>query len=286
MMAPGAPVDDTHGVELPSRYEIRGVTADLADSIAALSFHSHFFESEVWSRIYEGCQTRSALRAYHECKPFYQLPETSAKNGLSYFIWDKEFVFKRPESAARGGICFWDDFDLNDPDLEVDGQQKLYDALDIAIVGFGLAYDKFVPGDPKGWAAAEKALPLNTPINTFLQVQDPRPKGSWEATAPGQVIERTGTGTRQGYHGQGLMKALAKFIMLEMKSRGFRAIQITCGAPQVHHVWMNPPKPFRSSTLGAFPNWIFEAEEDGNKIRPYEKAGAANFFLVWVELLD
>lgn len=286
MIAPGAPISDTHGVELPSRYEIRVVTADLADSISALSYYSHFFESPTWSAIYEGRQAREALRAYHACKPFYQMPETSAKNGLSYCIWDKEFVFKQPESAAKGGVCSWDDFDVDDPDLEIDAQRKLHDALDFPIVGFGLSYDKFVPGDPKGWEAAASALPMNAPIDTFFKAHDPRPPGSWEPTAPGQVIERVGSGTREGYHGQGLMKGLANFIMLEMKSRGYRAIQINCGAPQVHHVWTNPPKPFRGSTIGAFANWIFETEEDGKKVRPFEKAGLPNFFLVWTELLD
>ncbi|KAI1402420.1 hypothetical protein F4819DRAFT_485566 [Hypoxylon fuscum] len=286
MIAPGAPVQDTHGVELPSRYEIRVVTAELAEWVSALSYFSHFFESPIWSAIYEGRQGREALRAHQACKTFYQMPEMAAKNGLSFCVWDKEFVFKRDESAAKGGACYWDDFDPDDPNLEVDARQKFHDALDFPLVGFGLSYDKFVPGDPKGWEDAVKALPLNEPIDTFFKTHDPRPKGSWEPTAPGQVIERVGTGTREGHHGQGLMKGLAKFIMLEMKSRGYRAIQINCGAPQVHNVWANPPRPFRGSTLGAFPNWIFELEEDGSTTKPFEKSKLANFFLVWTELLD
>ncbi|KAI1098350.1 hypothetical protein F4804DRAFT_325038 [Jackrogersella minutella] len=285
MMAPGAPIRDTHGVELPPRYEIRQVTPDLAGWISALSYFSHFFESQIWSAVYEGRQTIEALKAHHACKPFYELPEMAAKNGLSYCIWDKEFVFKRPESAAQGGACYWDDFDLSNTDIEVGGRQNLLDALDFPLVGFGLSFDKFLPGDQKEWEAANKALPLNVPMGKYFETHDPRPKGSWEPTGAGQVIERVGTGTRSGYHGQGLMKALARFIMLEMKSKGYRAIQITCGAPQLHHVWSNPPKPFRSSTLGAFPTWIFEMEEDGKKIRPYEKSNLGNLYLVWTELL-
>ncbi|KAI1412771.1 hypothetical protein F5Y13DRAFT_42727 [Hypoxylon sp. FL1857] len=285
-MAPGAPIHDTHGVELPPRYEIRVITPDLADWISALSYFSHFYESPIWGPIYEGHQASEAIKAYHACKPFYQMPEMAAKNGLSFCIWDKEFVFKRPESAAKGGACYWDDFDLNDPDLEVDGRQKLLDALDFPLVGFGLSFDKFTPGDQKEWDAANRALPLNAPMGKYFEIHDPRPKGSWEPTAAGQVIERVGTGTREGYHGQGLMKGLAKYIMLEMKSRGYRGIQINCGAPQVHRVWSNPPKPFRSSTVGIFPTWIYETEEDGKKVKPYEKAKLGNLFLVWMELLD
>ncbi|KAI1442796.1 hypothetical protein ABKA04_004616 [Annulohypoxylon sp. FPYF3050] len=286
MIAPGAPVHDTHGIQLPSRYEIRQVTPDLSRWVSALSYFSHFFGSPIWSAIYEGRQASEALKAHHVCKGFYEMPEMVAKNGLSYCIWDKEFVFKKPESAAKGGICYWDDFDLDDPEINNDGRRKLLDALDFPLVGFGLSYDKFVPGDKKEWDAANSALPMNGPMGKYFEDHDPRPKGSWEPTAAGQVIERVGTGTREGYHGQGLMKALARFIMLEMKSKGYRGIQINCGAPQLHHVWSNPPKPFRSSTVAAFPTWIFETEEDGKKIRPYEKSKLGNLYLVWTELLD
>ncbi|KAI1654483.1 hypothetical protein F4813DRAFT_210068 [Daldinia decipiens] len=285
-MGPGAPIRNNHGIELSSRYEIRRVTPDLAESISALSFFTHYFDSPIWNAIYEGRQASEALKAYHACKPFYEMPEMAAKNGLSFCIWDKEFVFKRPESATKGGACYWNDFDIDDPNLEVNGRQRLLDALDFPIVGFGLSFDKFAPGDPKGWEAATKATPLNVPMGKHYEAHDPRPKGSWEPTATGQVIERVGSGTRHGYYGQGLMKALARFIMLEMKSRGYRAIQINCGAPQMHHVWSNPPKPFRSSTLVTFPTWIFEMEEDGKKVKPYEKSKLPNLYLVWTELLD
>ncbi|KAI1136417.1 hypothetical protein F5Y05DRAFT_107999 [Hypoxylon sp. FL0543] len=285
-MAPGAPVHDTHGVELPARYEIRVITPDLADWISALSFFSHFYESPIWGAIYDGRQATEAVKAYQVCKPFYQMPEMAAKNGLSFCIWDKEFVFKKPESAAKGGACYWDDFDLNDSDLDAGGRQKLLDALDFPLVGFGLSFDKFLPGDQKEWDAVNAALPLNPPMGKYYEAHDPRPKGSWEPTAAGQVIERVGTGTRDGFHGQGLMKGLAKYIMLEMKARGYRGIQINCGAPQVHHVWSNPPKPFRSSTVGTFPTWIYETENDEKKVKPYEKSKLGNLYLVWTELLD
>ncbi|KAI2616800.1 hypothetical protein GGR54DRAFT_222632 [Hypoxylon sp. NC1633] len=286
MIAPGAPIHQTHGVKLPSRYEIRQVTTDISDWISALSYFSHFFDSPIWSGIYEGRQARAALKAYHASKPFYELPEMAAKNGLSFCIWDKEFAFKKTESAAKGGACSWDDFDLNDPDLEVNGREKLLEAMDFPIVSFGNSFDKFVRGDPKVWEGVLEALPLNVLMGKYLEAHDPRPKGSWEATAAGQVVDRSGTGTRAGYHGQGLMKALATYIMLEMKSKGFRAIEINCGAPQVHRVWTNPPKPFKSSTIGVFPTWFYEMEEDGKKVRPFEKAKQANLFLVWMELLD
>ncbi|KAL7619793.1 hypothetical protein AAE478_010336 [Parahypoxylon ruwenzoriense] len=286
IMAPGASIHNTHGVNLPPRYEIRLVTPDMADWISALAYFTHFFDSPIWSAIYEGRLASEALRAHRLCKAFYQMPEMPAKNGLSFCIWDKEFIFKRPESAAKGGVCYWDEFDINDPDLEFNGRQKLLAALDFPVVSIGLSFDKFVPGDPKGWEAALEALPLYAPMGKFYEAHDPRPKGSWEPTAAGQVIERAGTGTMDGYHGKGLMKALARFIMLEMKSRGYRAIQINCGAPQVHRVWSNPPSPFRSTTLGTFPTWIFEAEEGGKRVKPYEKSKLANLFLVWTELLD
>ncbi|KAI1385387.1 uncharacterized protein F4822DRAFT_412921 [Hypoxylon trugodes] len=279
---PGALVRDTHGVALPSRYEIRLITPDLANKILALIYFNNFFESSVWSGIYEGQLVKKALETYHASKAFYQMPELVPNNGLSYCIWDKEFVFKKPESAAVGGACYWDDFDLNDPDLEVNGKQKLLDALDFPIVSFGLSIDKFAPGDMREWEALMKVLPLNKGLKDYYAAHDPRPKGSWEPTATGQVIDRVGTGTREAYQGQGIMKALAKFIMLEMKARGYRAIQISCGDARVHHVWTNPPPPFRSSTLVSLPMWFYEIEEDGKKIRPYEKSKVANFYHVGV----
>ncbi|KAI1808708.1 hypothetical protein F4811DRAFT_181381 [Daldinia bambusicola] len=285
-MGPGSPIQNNHGVELPSGYEIRLITSDLADSISALAFFTHYFDSPIWSAMYEGRQARTALKAYHACKPFYEMPEMAAKNGLSFCIWYKEFVFKRPGSAVNGGACYWDDFDINDPDLEVNGRQKLLDALDFPIIGFGLSFDKFNPGDPKGWEAALNATPLNGPIQKYYETHDPRRKGSWEPTAAGQVIERVGSGMRPGYDSKGFMKALSKFIMMEMKFRGYRAIQVNCGAPQMHRIWSNPPKPFRSSTLVTFPTWFFEIEEDDKKIRPYEKSKLSNLYLVWTELLN
>ncbi|KAH9905841.1 hypothetical protein F4778DRAFT_769731 [Xylariomycetidae sp. FL2044] len=285
-MTPGAPITDLHGIELPPRYEIRQITGDIADWVSALVWHGHYFTNLVFTGMCETGKAKEALKLFHGMKRWYRADGFPCKNGLSYCIIDKEFQYKRPESEVTGGACYWDEFDLEDPNLEQDGQQKLLDALDFPIVSFGFSYDKFAPGDSKIWERSMEFVPFYVPLETYHQQHDPRPKGSWEPTAAGQVIERIGTGTRQGYAGQGLMKALARFIMLEMKSKGYRAIQIGCAAPQVYHVWSNPPAPFRSSTLSSFPNWFYEEEKDGKKVRPFEKAKYSNVHQVWTELLD
>ncbi len=99
MMAPGAPINDTHGVELPPRYEIRLITPDLSDWISALTYFNHHFESAMWSAIDEGHLASMALKAYHLGKFLYEMPEMATRNGLSYCIWDKEFVLDRDNSS-------------------------------------------------------------------------------------------------------------------------------------------------------------------------------------------
>jgi hypothetical protein len=81
---------------------------------------------------------------------------------------------------------------------------------------------------------------------------DKRDPTSWQATGPGQVVMRNATSTRCDYEGQGIMSGLARWLMREAESKGYRGVQIECLADAVTHVWSEPQEPFRGEVVSEF----------------------------------
>src|SRR4051794_9977437 len=103
-MAPSNPI------QTPSRYEIRPLTIDHLPWARAILTHSNIFRSPVWSKLYPSNQTARAYQFFTACE---RLMTLNTLSGLSYGLFDKRYVFKRPESAATGGKLYWDFDDLS-----------------------------------------------------------------------------------------------------------------------------------------------------------------------------
>ncbi|KAF4947528.1 hypothetical protein FSARC_13946 [Fusarium sarcochroum] len=276
-MAPTGAVTDLHGVELPARYEIRRLEKKHGDWVNALTRHAGFYGSEVWAPLYVGMARRLTLQSYKVNKG--QVDVMLAKN-LSYGIFDKEYEFKRPESAATGGAVYWNDLDEWDGTKEFDGRRELRDAMDFPMVSVVISVDdadqppKVVPGTspvgiPHGhfyFAACEQAA----------AAQGVLPDGNSDIMLePGVILGRRGTATSDGHSGKGFMKALSQFIIHQARADGFKEIQMHAQSQAVFHVWTNLPSPYRVEVKFKTNLADFETEIDGKMIKPFEKSPGA-----------
>ncbi len=289
-MAPGAPVTNTHGITLPARYEIRQITPDVADWVLALNWYTQICGSDVLSAVHSGELGRHTLTAYRRLRESNRHGDMPPSNGLSYMVVDREYVFRRPGSAAAGGALYWDEIDADDPALADDGlaRRRLRDGMDFAVVALSQWYDAGAAGDPAIWALRRRVVPMYCLTSDMLDDRDTRfPQAPRKPTGPGQVLEDKGTSTLEGHEGKGLARALTDFVMKEMKARGFRGFSVTCLAPQVHHIFTHPPAPFRGTTVVEMTLRDYEArDEKGQLYRPLAKAKVDRGWKVWTELLD
>lgn len=286
-MAPGAPVKDTHDIILPARYEIRLCTPDTAEWVSALNWYNQFFGSEVLSGVHAGDLARQVLTVHRTLLDGFRGKDMPPSNGLSYMVIDKEYVYKRPESESTGGALYWHELDVDDPALADDNvaKRKLRDGMDFSIVSLVLSTDDFVPRDTDAWKLRRSVLPKYYLTNEIMEEHDHYPKEPRHPTGLGQVIERLGTSTLEGYEGLGLMKKLSHFVLLELRSRGFRGFSIDALAPQVHHVWANPPPGFKATTVAESTLRDYETKDDQGVIyRPFAKSKFDRGWKVWVEV--
>jgi len=91
-------------------------------------------------------------------------------------------------------------------------------------------------------------LPLAVVMYNTLETQDLRQR-SWKPKAAGEVLMQNATLTQHDYEGEHLMGNLARFLMREAKSKGFKGIQIDCAHDAVNHVWCHPPAPFMGEVI-------------------------------------
>lgn len=288
-MTLGAPVADIHGVVLPARYEIRRITPDIADWVLALNWYTQVCGSSVLSAVHSGELARHTLNAFRQLQVSNRHADMPPSNGLSYMLIDKEYVFKRPESEAHGGGLYWDELDMDDAALNADDEvakRTLRAGMDFPIVALSQWFDAGAKGDPAIWALRKRTVPMYCLTSDML---DDRERAPWpiRPTGPGQVLQDKGTSTLEGHEGQGLMKALTHFVMRESKARGFRWFEVTCLAPQVHHVFSQPPAPFRGVTTVEMTVRDHEVRDEQGRVHtPLAKSRVNVAWKVWTELLD
>lgn len=249
---------------LPSRYEIRVLESKHRDWASAIVMHSNIFHSPVWPVLYpEGL----AERAYVGLGSAGYLVQHQISSGLSLGVFDNEYQFKNPESAATGGKLYWDSKDKG-----ADGG-KLLEQMDFPLVSVALAYDNFHHLDMEKMKPLLALLPAFGPMYGVLAKFDKRDPAAWEAKGPGEVVMRNATSTRRDYEGKGIMKKLAHYMMRDMAAKGWRGIQIECFSDAVIHVWTNPPAPYRSEEVSQFHTWSYEEEnENGETVYPFRPA--------------
>lgn len=284
-MATTGAVSSLHGVELPARYEIRRLEDKHGDWINALTRHACFYASELWAPLYVGMARRLTLQAYRVNKGQF---EVMLAKGLSYGIFDKEYKFKRPESAATGGAVYWKELDEWDSTKEVDGRRELTDAMDFSLVSAIISVDnadqppKVVPGTspagiPHGYfyrAACEQAMDVSGASQ------------SSSSDKPGIILGRRGTATLDGYQGKGHMKTLSHFLIHQARADGFKEIEMHAQSHAVFHVWTNPPSPYRTEVKFKTTLDEFEMEIDGTKVKPFERSTGAIGSMLSVYLSD
>lgn len=250
----------TNPTGLSSRYEIRTLGPEHSDWAKAIVLHSNIFSSPVWPVIYPENKTR---RLYDGYKAADYLINRQIDSGLSLGIFDKEYVYKRPESAATDGKLWWD---LDDETVDAD---TLRDQMDFPLLSVAMAYDGVHHLEMPKLKPLIATLPAFGTMYGILAQRDPRDPKSWEATAPGQVLLRNATSTKPGEEGKGFMKTLARYMMRKAAEEGFRAIQIECAHDAVIHVWSNPPSPFKGHRISELNCWTYEAtNEDGTTSYP------------------
>lgn len=246
---------------LPARYEIRRLTSAHAQWASAIVWHSNVFHSRLFAISYPDAQGARFNKLMAEGD---YLVNHQIDSGMSFGVFDTEYQFKRSDSAATKGKFYWDPNDDN-----VDSQ-TLLEQMDFPLVSIALAYDGINAFDMEKITPLIETLPLFGLIYHILEEKDPRDPASWKPTGPNQVLMRNATSTRLDYEGQKVMSQLARFLMREAKSRGYRGIQIETLNDRVEYVWANPPKPFVGKVISSEESATYElTDEHGDRVKPF-----------------
>ncbi|KAI0418587.1 hypothetical protein F5X98DRAFT_373736 [Xylaria grammica] len=247
--------------KLSSRYEIRPLKIEHLEWAKAVFAHSFVFGSPIWRNLYPSDKT---ARFYGLYQASDYLIKYQILSELSLGIFDTEYEFKNPESAASGGRLY---FDFGDPSI---AEEELLRQMDTPLVSIACAFDAFYAMDNRRVAPVTGRLPASASFHAALAARDPRDPKAWLPTAPGQVLQRMGTATRADAEGGGFMKAMAHHMMRRAAEKGFRRIQIECFHDAVTAVWSNPPVPFKGSVAGEVDTYTLdETDADGRRRFPY-----------------
>ncbi|KAK3341860.1 hypothetical protein B0T25DRAFT_559472 [Lasiosphaeria hispida] len=256
----------TTATKLSPRFEIRRLDPKQPGHVewtAAIITHSNVFLSPLWPFLYPENKTSRAYTTFKGCK---DMVTASLSTGLSLGVFDTQYKFKRPESAATGGRLYWDESNLEAT------ADELLEQMDFPLVSIAQAYDGAMPIDRALYAPLIAALPAFATMYGALEALDKRDPDSWKPKAAGEVIMRSGTATRGDYEGFKLAKGMAHYMMRDAAEKGFRGIQIETAHPAVDKIWVNPPAPFKGERIGAFHTKTYELEEDGKTAKPFEAA--------------
>lgn len=120
--------------ELPSRYEIRQLGPEHAQWASAIVIHSNIFYSTVFAVTYPEKQT---ARFNAAMKAADYLVNHQIESGLSFGVFDKEYEYRREDSAAAQGKFHWD------PENENLSGSQILENMDFPLVSVALAYDGF-----------------------------------------------------------------------------------------------------------------------------------------------
>ncbi|KKY34673.1 hypothetical protein UCDDA912_g05335 [Diaporthe ampelina] len=256
---------------LSPRYETRTLGPEHSEWAKAVVMHSTAFASPVWSKIYT--EDRTGL-CYNLFRFGTHLINHQINSGLSLGIFDKEYRFKRHDSAATGGKLHWD------PDDRTAGETQLLEQMDFPLVSVAMAYDSFEPLDPIQLRPLLEVMPLLGERNRILAERDTRDPKSWQATGPGQVLFRNSTATRAGEECKGFMGILARHMMRKAAAEGLRGIQIQCLHDAVCRVWSRPPEPFRAEVVARF----HCGEDEDEEVRSLFRGSVQEITKVYVVL--
>ncbi|GAB7345757.1 hypothetical protein MBLNU457_4026t1 [Dothideomycetes sp. NU457] len=250
---------------LPSRYQVRRLTPADQTAATAILCHSNTFYSSVFTVVYPYDKT---MRFSAFMKTASYLVQHQIESGHSFGVFDTEYVYRSPSSAATHGAFT---HDPNDPNADAD---SILAAMDFPLVSVALSYDAANPLDMEQLMPLINTVPIFGTVYAALGALDQRDPKSWVATGPKQVLMRNGTSTRHDYEGKGIMAGLARWVMRYAAREGFRGVQIECLADAVTHVWANPPAPFSGGVVAEFDTETYQEtdEETGGLRKPFGQA--------------
>lgn len=255
---------------LKPRYEIRRLEAKHIPWASAIIVHSNMFYSPVWPRLYpEG----KGARCHEGQQHMRYLVEHQINSGLSFGVFDTEYQFKREESKATDGALYWNPSEPSIEDAEGTEAEsaRLLEQMDFPLVSVALSYDAYNALDMPRMKPLMSVLPHFGLIYFILGEGDKRDPDPSIPSGPGEVLKRNATSTRHEYEGQNIMAGLARWLMREAASKGYRGIQIECVADSVTHVWSNPPAPFKGSVVSEFDTRTWKDAEGNLAFAPAEQ---------------
>ncbi|KAK1752626.1 hypothetical protein QBC47DRAFT_432234 [Echria macrotheca] len=254
-------------IRAPTGFEIRKLEEKHADWAAAIISHSNVFHSPVWARLYPDEQTKRAYATFEAARSLMAL---NIASGLSYGVFDTNYQFKRPESAAEGGKLYWD---TSANGLHATGAD-LIEQMDFPLASIAMAYDAGDPTrDGTEWAPLVACLPRFATLFHVIMEGDGRDPEAKKPKSMGVVVERGGTSTRRDYEGRGLAKAMGHFVLYEWANQGFRVMQVGAANQGVVNIFTKPPAPFKGEIVARMKTLEYEEEVDGEKIRPFAVCG-------------
>ena len=254
-------MSSSNPIRLPPRFEIRQLLAEHHDWAAAIISHANIYHSPAWSPIHADDKPQ---RTYGLFKGVDLFVAHSITSGFAYGVFDTEYEFKKPASAATGGALYWDGDDLDDVT-----SADLVAQMDFPLVSIALAFDAF---EAMGAAEIGPVLAWLPMMGVGVGILDGRFKAATEAAkvtpqGPRQVLMRNGTATRRDYEGLGLARRLGQWMMFEARDVwGFRAIQIDTASPAVDKTWMHPPEGSGMVSTKVCALDMGTHEEEGNKV--------------------
>lgn len=245
---------------LKSRYEIRQLQPKHIEWAAAIVSHSNSFCSTVWPYLYPENDGKKAIQLAIDAD---YLVRHQIDSGLSFGVFDTEYVFKREESRATDGKLYWD---LSEPSIMKEQglkgeSDRLLEQMDFPLVSVALSYDAHNALDMSKMTPLLEALPHFGIVYHVLEEGDIRDPESWKPKGPNEVLFRNATSTRQDYEGEGTMAGLARWLMREAAIRGYRGIQIEALADAVIHVWNTAEPPFKGAVVSEFHTDTWKDEE-------------------------
>lgn len=249
---------------LKPRYEIRKLEPCHTDWALAIVTHSNLLHGPLWSKLYPDNVTE---RLHRSMPVGVYLVEHQINSGLSFGVFDTEYVFKREESRATGGKLYWDE---KEPGVqEEQGRaaegKRLLEQMDFPLVSIALAYDAWDKMDMAKLGPLIDCMPHFKDVYTVLGELDTRDPNPAVPTKANEVMYRNATSTRHDYEGEGCMGGLARWLMREADARGFRAIQIESVNDGVEHVWSKPPAPYKGTVVAKFNAGTY-VDKEGRKV--------------------
>jgi len=255
-------------IDLPPRFQVRKLDQSHADWTKAVLAHSNLYHSPVWSKIYpDNHDGAKPARLYKFYQALHELVTTTIAEGYSYGVFDTEYRFKNPDSAATGGRVYWDDSDFNsnsnsNTNINISGEELL-SQIDTPLISVALAFDGASPRDNAriyGPILGRDVLPVFAHVFAALDRADTRPEDDETRKPRGlkEVLFRAGTATRADYLGLGIARALGWWLLRKARrddlpgdrdgdegmgngGMGFkRGMQVGYGHAAVERIFLDP----------------------------------------------